>query len=272
MKPSFAVSISISDSPDLEVLGLSDVHLRDAMVEVARHLLVAGSRLLYGGDLRTGGFTELLFELVARYGPDVDDGHEAIITNFLAWPVHKAWSKATFDEWARDIQPFGEILCLDLNGKVMSPEQRAALSPSEPRPNEWPVGLTSMRHKMNEMCDARVLLGGRVTDFRGTMPGIGEEALFALAASKPVFLIGGFGGCTRDIAETLGLIQTRQTVQQLDWRGRSQFSAFGPENLNNGLSSEENTTLAKTAHVDEAITLLVRGIRHLFYQEQNNGT
>ncbi len=69
-----AVAISISDSPDMAVLGLAEEHLRDAMAEVARHLLAMGARLVYGGDLRAYGFTELLFELVARHRRDADIG------------------------------------------------------------------------------------------------------------------------------------------------------------------------------------------------------
>jgi hypothetical protein len=52
-----SVAVSISESPDLAQLGLSDRHLRDVWAEVARQLLTAGARLLYGGDLRAQGFT-----------------------------------------------------------------------------------------------------------------------------------------------------------------------------------------------------------------------
>lgn len=52
--------------------------------------------------------------------------------------------------------------------------------------------------------DARVVIGGRVEGYKGAMPGIAEEVLLSLKAGKPIFLVGGFGGCTRDLAETLG--------------------------------------------------------------------
>ena len=64
------IAISISESPDMSVLGLGDEHLRDAMAEIARHLLALGARLIYGGDLRQHGFSDLLFELVARHRRD----------------------------------------------------------------------------------------------------------------------------------------------------------------------------------------------------------
>lgn len=64
---STAVGVSVSDSPDLLALGLSEGHLRDAMAEIALHVLASGRSLAYGGDLRQHGFTELLAELLGRY-------------------------------------------------------------------------------------------------------------------------------------------------------------------------------------------------------------
>src|SRR5260370_17572228 len=82
-----AIAISTSDSPDMPALGLSDEHLRDAMTEIARHLLALDGRLVYGGDLRAHGFSELLFELFARYGPHADEGGDRTpVTNYLAHP------------------------------------------------------------------------------------------------------------------------------------------------------------------------------------------
>ena len=39
---SIAVGVSVSESPDLWALGLSDGHLRDAMAEIALHVLASG--------------------------------------------------------------------------------------------------------------------------------------------------------------------------------------------------------------------------------------
>ena len=82
------VAISISESPDMAVLGLSDEHLQDAMVEIALHLLSSGTSLAYGGDLRANGFAELLFELVVRYRDHPHHSGKITVTDYLAWPVH----------------------------------------------------------------------------------------------------------------------------------------------------------------------------------------
>src|SRR6266481_1039098 len=76
------VALSISDSPDLENLGLGRVHMEDAFVEIARHLLARGASLLYGGDHRLQGFTQILFDLVRIYDlPDKPPAER--IRNFL---------------------------------------------------------------------------------------------------------------------------------------------------------------------------------------------
>jgi hypothetical protein len=61
------IGLSISDSADLPMRGFGPAHLRDAASEFARFLLAAGATLAYGGDLRQGGFTEVLFELLTAY-------------------------------------------------------------------------------------------------------------------------------------------------------------------------------------------------------------
>lgn len=102
------IGISISDSPDLAAFGLSHGHLSDAMVNIATHLLAAGDSLAYGGDLRPGGYTPTLLELVHRYTPDtvnvsqrapleVQGTQMQRVANYLAWPVHIGMDSTTLE-------------------------------------------------------------------------------------------------------------------------------------------------------------------------------
>ena len=95
------------------------------------------------------------------------------------------------------------------------------------------------------------------------MPGIAEEALMSLKSEQPVFLLGGFGGCTRDIAETIGLVEP-WTSSHRDWEYRSDFKRYSCENLCNELDEEENKILAQTPHIQQAATLVSRGLRRRF--------
>jgi SLOG cluster2 len=255
-----SIAMSISESPDMSVLGLSDEHLRDAMAEIARHLLALGARLVYGGDLRQHGFSELLFELVARHRRDADEGDDQTgITNYLAWPVHILQAFADIERATADLVGMAELVCLRLDGTNMPMPERRQLAARQATELEWLQGLTAMRRIMLTKTSARIVLGGRVVKYKGAMPGLAEEALLSLQGNQPLFLLGGFGGCARDIAETLGLVAP-WVGSRPAWQGRSTFQTFSVADLNNGLTNEENSTLAYTPHVDQAVTLVLRGL------------
>ena len=170
-----SVAISISESSDMAVLGLAEEHLRDAMAEVARHLLAMGARLIYGGDLRAYGFTELLFELVARHRRDADLKDERPgVVSYLPWPVHSSKTASDIQALAKDLAGIAEVHCLDRQGQEI-PLDRLAPEPRSPTDEEWTDGLTAMRRLLSKAADARVVLGGRVTGYKGRMPGIAEE-------------------------------------------------------------------------------------------------
>lgn len=258
-----AIGISISGNQDMEALGLAEEHLRDAMVEVARHLLAMGARLMYGGDLREHGFTELLFELVARYRRDADVGDSRpAIANYLAWPVHRSIPPEKIQALSQSLEGLVELHVLDSQGRELSVDQ-LHVADSSLTSEDWSAGLTAMRHVLTDTCDARILLGGSVSQFKGRMPGIAEEALCSIKAEQPLYVLGGFGGCARDIAEDLGLVAPRQ-VQTLAWADRAHFSGLTGSALNNGLDDTENETLARTVHIDEAVALILRGLLRRF--------
>ena len=254
------VAISISESPDMASLGLSSEHLTDAMAEVARYLMSMGSRLVYGGDLRPDGFTLVLLELVERHRRDADAGDERVsFTNFFPWPVHISLSAEEVSQRVASASGVAELVFLTAGGEVISAEERGQVAARQPTDNEWSDGLTAMRALMTTKSNARVVLGGKVEGFKGKMPGVAEEALAALRAGQPLFLLGGFGGCAWDIAEDLGLTPAR-APRRRDWPSRSAFANFTADSLNNGLNADENGTLATTVHVDQAVTLILRGL------------
>ena len=254
------IAVSISESPDILTLGLSDEHLRDAMVGIARYLLRSGANLVYGGDLRQHGFSELLFELVARYragGKDIEEN--AGVTNYLAWPVHIRLPFEKVEENAKELEGSARLICLDIHGKPITLKERSKKPQKQPTDKEWARGLTAMRKHMLKNTNARIVMGGRVDGYMGEMPGIAEEALLSLKAKQPLFVIGGYGGCSLDIAESIGLLQEKVFDSGL-WPGREAFDCFSATDLNNGLSFEENSTLASTPHIDQAIVLILRGL------------
>ncbi|TNC11687.1 hypothetical protein FF100_18795 [Methylobacterium terricola] len=252
------VAISISESADMAILGLAEEHLRDAMAEVVRHLLAMGARLAYAGDLRDEGFTALLVELVARHRRAAPtDDEPAGVVSYLSWPVHAGCRGQDIQKVARELKGVAEVRCLDLDGRDI-PLDTLAPEPYDATSEQWGTGLTAMRSALTKATDARVVLGGRVAGYKGRMPGIAEETLFALHANQPIFILGGFGGCARDIAVDLGLVPAEGG--SCEWAGREAFKRMTPSSLNNGLTEDENRTLARTAHIDQAVTLVLRGM------------
>jgi len=254
-----AVAISASESSDMPALGLSEEHLHDAMAEIALSLLASGRSLAYGGDLRENGFTQLLFELVGRYRNHPEHEGSIAVTDYLAWPVHIRMSANEIAVFADEHRNAADLVLLERDGRRLDRKERSRLPAHEPDESEWTEGLTAMRTVMRRETQARIVLGGRVEGYKGAMPGIAEEACLSLQACQPVFLLGGFGGCARDIAETIGLTD-RWAGSCGEWAGRSYFCRYSPDDLNNGLSEKENTVLARTPHIGEAVALVSRDL------------
>lgn len=256
------VAISTSDSPDLVALGLSEGHLKEATAELALQLLAADANLAYGGDLRAHGFTRLLVQLVFRYTAATDLKSTVRVTNHLAWPVHIRMPVERIDALAAELGGVAELALLTRDGERLAMDARRNLLTREPTDDDWCSGLTAMREHQRSATDARVLLGGQVANYKGRMPGVAEEALLSLRTGQPVFLIGGFGGCARDIAETLGIVEPWAGSRN-GWPGRRYLEQWTGRNLNNGLSAEENEALASTPFIGQAVMLVLRGVHRL---------
>lgn len=290
------IAISISDSPDLPALGLSELHLQDAMVELARHIFALGGRVAYGGDLRPGGFTRTLYALAESY-----DTEERVVEHYVAWPIHLVVSdadKEAVQSQRLERRHFMSIARLqelpapaDLVGEGRPiADEKVFLPPSDAQNlYVWARSLVAMRELMAKECAARIMLGGRVLGFKGRYPGLVEEALITMQAGRPLYLLAGFGGATRAVwdalrgdppaelsAEAFGPewqamaahfaaeakagrspVDPPDVEAMLDW-----FAEQGVAGLArlNGLTVEENERLAQTPHLPEMLSLMLRGM------------
>jgi hypothetical protein len=264
------IGLSISESPDLAWLGFGPPHLGEAMVEIARYLLIAGASLAYGGDLRPGGFTRQLFEMVRSYRRD--SPVSLPIANYLAWSVHSEFTDQQVEALEREFDGVGRLVFLDPDGFAVSNEERRreikVRRSKAMTLEERAETLTAMRRRMTEECAARVIIGGKVKNYSGTMPGVAEEALQTLASRKALYAVGGFGGCTRDLIHAL-----EEHEDQDIWPERKQdeigrgyneaIRAFGEhtwEGLYNGLSREDNRALAASSNSAVILRYLLRGL------------
>jgi SLOG cluster2 len=253
------IAISVSVPEDVPQHGMGPEHFNDAMGEITRQLLALGARLMYGGDLRAGGITRMLFELAARYFPAsvrIAD-HLPAIVDVIPYYAHAELAAEDLDAWEAEFAGVGQL-------QFMSPEGDRAWTLRE-RPDDliaaprdrWADSLTAMRAYVTGASDARVVVGGKMTGYLGRMPGIEEEVYASLSAGKPLFVVGGFGGAAHPIARRIG---AGEPIRLPDPHG---IAIVRP----NGLLPEELHRLAVSPHIDEVVVLIVRGLRKLFVRE-----
>ena len=276
------VAISISESPDSSSLGIGKAMFEDLSVELARHLLVSGAHLVYGGDLRPGGFTELFKDLAYQYGIyEKDKTLKNYFTNYLAWPIYIGMTPATQAEYKS---------CRVHCQKAAIPDTipvalRDLMVPPTTVENMyyWAESLRAMRQEMESHIDARIILGGRITGFKGYMPGLYEEATYAAKANHPLFLLGGFGGASARLIQLIkgetsseGLFAEccsnhsyqdfvsylDKEKEEMNFKALDVFSN-NMDVLKNGLSKEDNERLFVTTNVTEIIALVLKGLHTL---------
>ncbi len=226
---------------------------------------------------------------------------KARLKYFFAWP--------TYLELDGDFKRQGELNDIAKIVKVPIPKPlatRFGYDPKHPIPADSADApfvvarcVTEMRRNMNEILDARVVLGGRVSGFSGKYPGILEEVHLSLTQGtrpKPVYLLGAFGGC----ADLVGRAVRGEPVEEfsLDYQlehskpvgnqaayGKlvdlydryknepglsdgpvdynqilADLKMAGVDGLNNGLSAEENDELFRSDNLDRVMFLLVKGL------------
>lgn len=212
------VGISLSDDPQLAASeGLVAAHIDDATVSLARVLIAAGAAIGYGGDFRTSGFTELLAQLVSAYSQTAGKSTEQLHC-YLAAQVDK-------------LEPVRYAFTAHHLGRFGSSQGSAMLAP--PAPGKLPAHraalyFSDMRRVMAASTRARIVLSGTMIPrgirpdatpdsdlakrpdaandprgYGGRYPGVIEEAWWTLRAKRPLYVIGGFGGAARVLADLL---------------------------------------------------------------------
>ncbi len=273
------IGISISETEDLSHLGLSIEHLEDAMVEFARHLLIQGAQLVYGGDLRKRGFTQILSELSFQYR-DKTQYQKQCLFNYSSYPIYLKFTNADELELKKNRVKLVKVKPAD-SVKIVSKD---FFSPdSYENKLYWADSLTKMRTEMSNFTDARIILGGITRGYSGAMPGLLEEVLIALRTKKPTYLIGSYGGVTQQIINALlgkesPKILTEYQREDEDYSAFldqynkidyqdliNELNEFGAKSLtkNNGLTEEENMILFETKNIPEMVFYVMKGLKRI---------
>jgi hypothetical protein len=278
-----SIAISVSENEDLEKLGFTVQHLNDITMEIARYVIANDGKALYGGDLRQNGFTTLFSELSNQYKRINDD--TSGFANYFVFPNTRQLTRSTRIHFLSKNIEINEVedpesLGIDYNGKYdpkTNIEHRYIFSEC----------FKKMRMEMTKDCTARVLVGGKITNYLGYIPGVIEEALYTLRENKPLYLVGAFGGATEKLIKLIN----GETVEELtnDFQYNSDFliefkdyvvskcyyadydllktelSKFDVKKISdlNGLSIKENEILFSSKNIHQIMYLLMKGLKNI---------
>ncbi|SEE18374.1 hypothetical protein SAMN04487765_1682 [Tenacibaculum sp. MAR_2010_89] len=278
-----SVGISISDSSEIEELGYSIEHQRSLIIEITRYLIIHGSKLIYGGDLRNGGYTRLFSDLVYQYRPS-NEANKKFYVNFFSFPIHTKLLESDRLDFKRNRV---DIIKVQPPNKLDIDESKFYIPNTFDNLFIWAESLTKMRLEMTKMTNARIFTGGSMSNFKGKYPGLLEEALLSLKKDIPVYFVGLFGGITKRIIE--GIQGKNPKELTLKWQSETnnsyrEFMSFYNNKVNdrkidyddcidflnnyslerlsqnNGLTIEENKRLFTTTHTTEIIFLIMKGL------------
>ena len=268
----WSVGISVSPCTEAARIGYDERQINRIVIRMAQYFLDRNMRVIFGHDWRENGVMRAVAdfaEVVAARAQTVDGrshsnqhaneesshGNQLGIKKNTAEPrmlnvvpmETKSLSRTAL-EACRDsggvldviptrVQtqhllkrlPEAEFLCHRYLKKLQGPSGRAA-------------ELTALRHCITVLLrpGCRICLGGKTTGYSGRYPGVMEEGMLALHYDKPLYLLGGFGGATRNVA-----------------RCQKYWNNF------NGLNSEQKRELFKTTDVEYALRLIFGGIEAL---------
>lgn len=261
--PGLTVGISLSESEDLTSFGVTETHVRMALAEVARAVLVAEGRIVYGGHLQDDGYTAFLTREIQRFGR-----RNRPFSGYIPFSVHRQMRLDDIEASVAELSLTGRYEFLDPEGESMDPRDGRSNDPEPVDEKTEKKSLTAARQAIAAAVDGQAVLGGKREGFRGRMPGVIEETILTMRAGKPVFIAGGFGGAASDVAVALGL-------DPQNWlRHESQSDPHLAELLaaveetgwaagNNGLTDGENNRLAITYRASEVASLIVTGLSRL---------
>lgn len=187
------VGISVSDSDEFKQLGFSEMHQKDITIEMTRYLLVNGAQLVYGGDLRKDGYTYAFSELSFQYRQksEHDKSH---YTNYFGWPIYNNLQNSDEAEFKKNRVEIKKVPA----PKEIPDEIKNKFVPADSIENKvyWAKSMSKMRSEMIRDTDARVIIGGKLSTYKGFYPGIIEEGYLTVKAKQPLFLLGAFGGAS----------------------------------------------------------------------------
>lgn len=291
-----AVNLSISLSDDTLEHGYPAWQVNRVTLQFVAALFGQGASVVFGHDWREDGVMEAVhgFALQTQSpaplrAEEAQAGGQPLMRNLLPWPDAPRLTPEEQEQLSTTLKV--EVAGLPEGLRPYDAAARAAGS-ADPRYAYLRArGLTFLRHRLTDLCHARLCIGGPRSGSQGRYPGLVEEALLAVQKNKPLYLASLLGGASEQIvaavegrempadfcpaAEIAQLyrqppiadgdaeVDSDRTIDRdAVWRA---FSEAGSGRIaqNNGLSLDENNELLRTPVVERAIELVLTGLSRI---------
>lgn len=283
------ISVSKTGEANYATHHLHNNHLTRLTQDLARYLLAESATILYGGDLRKDGFTQFILDeaIALKNRFKTEDIH---VENHLAWPLYVT-SNTDIIAWRAKYK------------SVMNTEEHEVPSDIKDQIDKdvylfpnctenkyiWSRCLTKMRQESIENSDIRICAGGKLSGYKGKMPGVLEEIIIAIEKKKPIYLLGAFGGVVGEVCKS---IENKEIAEPLteEWqnsyniayaklqeKARSHNHHADYKQIEKtltdvkiedlakltGLSEEEYKNLMKSPFIDECVYLIIKSLKKL---------
>ena len=254
------ISISVSKCESIQRNGITDIHCQAFIMDLARYLISFGATVMYGGNLFYRGlnFVQTLQNVLKNYSKDYLEYRK--IRNYI--PNYFAPN-------------------IDADVQVDNQNEIKFIKVSPGKDGNAKSDLTAMRETMASDMDVAIIAGGKMNNYIGRCPGVLEEFILALDNRKAIYIVGAFGGVAEKIADVINscdkffstgkfievINEYTTTLTEEDKEFHSHILAvmenLQSDDLNNGLSLDENKKLMGTTNCSEAISIILRGLKSL---------
>lgn len=228
--------LSISTAPDMPGAIDPEPFINGLTFRLASSILLEGGTLVMGHRWSSEGIMEnLTFQARDSRGlgwqqaeaPATPPG--PAIINLIAWPDQPPCDDRNAGRMLRDgILEIRQVPPPDVPLTELGTDPAAALTRELGRFARIRA-LTAMRQEIVRLTDARICLGGETAKPSRRLPGLIEEALFTVAAGKPLYISGALGGAAKAMADAILDRELSEEVRAMFFTPRPAMELFASQ-------------------------------------------
>lgn len=245
------VMLSLSENKDVV-----DLEVKSLLAEMVRYFIAFDFTVAYGGNLKYENkklnFMSQILRVLEFYKKEEQAKKNQRIANYVAYPlIVDSRMKADYRN---------DINFIEINPDNLPKKDKKKYFSNN---DVWEKSLIAMRKRIVSESDYIIVAGGKKSGFKGRMPGILEEFIIAMKNKKPIYVLGGFEGVAKEIADYLQGKNLSAELEQYKEYLEEITDEISIDNLRNGLTFEENKQLFALENHIQIMELVLQGISNL---------